>query len=229
MRRLILIVSVFAMLGAQLRASASLPVRGYMALTFDDGPSGAQTELLLDGLAEREVSATFFVCAYRVREHPDNLCRMAREGHEIGLHSCCHAYMHKMSAEQILDDIAECRLAVTEVCGISPVLFRPPGGLCSETLLQAAKQEDLRVILWSVDTLDWNNSLKAGAYSRFVSQAADGQIILMHELSQHSIDTALRAIDRLQSEGWRFCTVSELARRHGVTPEPGKSYLRFGG
>ena len=37
----------------------------YVALTFDDGPSGRFTRRLLDGLAERDAKATFFLCGYR--------------------------------------------------------------------------------------------------------------------------------------------------------------------
>lgn len=44
---------------------------GCLALTFDDGPSGALTERLLDGLRARGVHATFFVCGYRVEQYDD--------------------------------------------------------------------------------------------------------------------------------------------------------------
>ena len=52
-----------------LAALAVLLPRGHaaeprcVALTFDDGPSGALTERLLDGLAARGVHATFFSAA----------------------------------------------------------------------------------------------------------------------------------------------------------------------
>ena len=42
-----------------------------VALTFDDGPSGALTERLLDGLAARGVHATFFLCGYRIDLYPE--------------------------------------------------------------------------------------------------------------------------------------------------------------
>ena len=229
MRRLLCFLMILSLFSFFSTVHASEQPQGYLALTFDDGPSGEQTNRLLDGLKARGVQATFFVCAYRVWEHPENLCRMASEGHEIGLHGCCHAYMHKMSYHEIAEDLVECRLAVTEVCGICPVLFRPPGGLSSHTLLCAAKDENLRVILWSVDTLDWNRSAARGAYRRILSQAGDGEIILMHELSEQSVDTALKAIDKLQADGFCFCTVSELAARKNQILQPGKSYLRFGG
>lgn len=71
-----------------LAALAVLLPRGHaaeprcVALTFDDGPSGALTERLLDGLAARGVHATFFLCGYRIDLYPELAARIAAEGHE---------------------------------------------------------------------------------------------------------------------------------------------------
>ena len=64
----------------------------YLALTFDDGPSGRFTSALLEGLAEREVHATFFLCGYRVDQYPTLASEIAREGHEIGLLGNAHRF-----------------------------------------------------------------------------------------------------------------------------------------
>ena len=112
---------------------------------------GELTEALLDGLRARGVRATFFVCAYRVAQFPQTLCRAAQEGHEIGLHSCCHDYMQNMCRDEAYEDLVSCAQAVTECCGIAPRLFRPPGGLYSSDLLAAARDAGVSVILWSVD------------------------------------------------------------------------------
>ena len=66
MKKLLCLLAVLALLARPLRAEAA-PQR-YLALTFDDGPSGELTEQLLEGLAERQVHATFFVCAYRIAQ-----------------------------------------------------------------------------------------------------------------------------------------------------------------
>ena len=63
MKKLFCLLAALALLAQPLRA-AEEPKR-YLALTFDDGPSGELTERLLEGLAERQVHATFFVCGYR--------------------------------------------------------------------------------------------------------------------------------------------------------------------
>lgn len=199
----------------------------YIAITFDDGPSGDLTQELLDGLAERKVKATFFVCGYRVEQFPECLQRMADEGHEIGLHSCCHDYMQKMTKEEILEDMTDCLLAVKNCCKAEPILFRPPGGLYSESLLHAAKETGTAVILWSVDPRDWDEKNSANVYQTVVDDAAPGAIILMHELSENSVHSALRAIDTLTAQGYCFCTVSELAKAYGKTLEPGEVYRFF--
>ena len=199
----------------------------YIAITFDDGPSGDLTTELLDGLAERQVKATFFVCGYRISEFPDSLRRVAAEGHEIGLHSCCHDYMHKMTKDEITEDITDCAQAVTEACGASPVLFRPPGGLYSDALVTAAAEFGAPIILWSVDPRDWEQGSGQNVYRNVVENASPGAIILMHELSENSVRCALRAIDTLTAQGYCFCTVSELAAVYSQPLTPGGIYRFF--
>ena len=58
----------------------------YVALTFDDGPSGRFTRRLLDGLEERGAKATFFLCGYRLQQYPELAERMVQQGHELGIH-----------------------------------------------------------------------------------------------------------------------------------------------
>ena len=199
----------------------------YIALTFDDGPSGELTQTLLDGLSARGVKATFFVCGYRVEQYPQTLRRIAQEGHALGLHSCCHDYMQNMSYEQALDDLARCAETVERCCGVRARLFRPPGGLTSPALLDAAKSRGLPVILWSVDPMDWDRAHHAGVYETVVQNASPGAVILMHDLFENSVSCALRAIDTLQAQGYRFVTVPELAARAGSALTPGTVYRSF--
>ena len=224
MRRIWAMVLALALLAAPVQASEE---EKWAALTFDDGPSGALTERLLDGLAARGVKATFFVCGYRVAEYPEALRRIAAEGHEIGLHSEKHDYMQKMGYEAVLDDLTRCRAEVAECCGAQARLFRPPGGLYSETVLRASSELDLSVILWSVDPEDWDAKKAASVLPTIRKEVFPGSIILMHDLHGSSIDAALTAIDELTAQGYRFCTVSELAERAGTTLRAGAVYSSF--
>ena len=78
---------------------------GYVALTFDDGPS-RHTERLLDGLAERGVQATFFLLGSRLEGSEALVQRMKAEGHQIGNHSYSHKELGAMTDKAAAEDLA---------------------------------------------------------------------------------------------------------------------------
>lgn len=199
----------------------------YIALTFDDGPTGTLTEQLLDGLNERYVPATFFLCGYRVEEFPELVQRMAEEGHEVAIHGWRHAYLHTMAQEEIREELKGTGDLVEELTGVRPKLFRPPGGLSSDTVLREAEQEGLSAILWSVDPEDWNTHDAGTVVRRVLDKAGDGDILLMHDLSRSSVTAALRVVDQLTAQGYQFCTVSDLAAVRGKNLKAGEKYYKF--
>lgn len=199
----------------------------YVALTFDDGPTGALTGQLLDGLKARYVSATFFLCGYRIDQFPDTVKRMAAEGHELAVHGQTHTYLHNQPSDVVRRELEETITRIESLTGQRPRLFRPPGGLTSQTLLDEAARLDLPVILWSVDPQDWNTHDTAQVTSRIFSGVQDGSIILMHDLSASSVAAALQVIDQLQEQGYQFCTVSELAFLRGQVPQAACCYRCF--
>ena len=68
-----------------------------MALTFDDGPRTSTTSRLLDGLALREIQATFFLVGDRIQGQEALVRRMAEDGHQIGVHSYDHSCISDLS------------------------------------------------------------------------------------------------------------------------------------
>ena len=198
-----------------------------VALTFDDGPSGRFTRALLDGLAERNVKATFFLCGYRIRQYPELAQRIAEEGHEIGCHGFSHDSMATMSRRDIYEEIQSTLALLPE--GSRVKLLRPPGGCCSESVAQVAQALKMPIVQWSVDPKDWAVHDAAIVKARVLQQARDGDIILLHDMSSSSVSAALAIVDTLTARGFRFATVSELAVKKQVPMVAGKSYTDFGG
>lgn len=60
-----------------------------------------------------------------------------------------------------------------------------------------------------------------------MDHARDGDVILLHDMSDSSVDAALEIIDRLEAAGYQFVTVSELARLRGKTMEAGMLVYEF--
>jgi len=201
--------------------------RKYAALTFDDGPAGSRTMALLEGLAARGVHATFFVCGDLAAQDEKTMRAVAAAGHEIGLHTCGHIYMHTMTELEAKQELTRCAERIEAASGVRPQLFRPPGGLYSDAVLSAAQQLEMPVILWSVDPQDWNRKAEKTVLPVLLQETRQGSILLMHELSDNSVACALSAIDRLQSQGYAFCTVSELAEKTGNRLQGGQIYRCF--
>lgn len=225
-RRLTALVLCAALLGAPVRAGEGGAKR-YVALTFDDGPTCALTEQLLDGLKARYVSVTFFLCGYRIDQCPDTVRRMAAEGHELAIHGLTHTYLHNQSAEFVRAELEGTAARIEDLTGTRPRLFRPPGGLTGGPVLEEAAAQGLPIVLWSVDPQDWSTTDTAAVVQRILTHVQDGDIILMHDLGPSSIAAALQVIDQLTEQGYEFCTVSELAALRAAQMEPAMSYRCF--
>ena len=220
MRRIFSGLLCILMLAVPVRADAGTQ---YVALTFDDGPSGRFTRRLLDGLKERDAKATFLLCGYRIENYPQEAARIAAEGHEIGFHGYSHDPMCDMTQAQVTSEIR--KTAALLPGGM--VYLRPPGGKYNEATIAAAKSAGLAILSWSLDPKDWACESSATITARVVEQAKDGDVILLHDMSDSSVTAAFRIIDQLQARGFRFVTASELAQIKGTKLEPGKIYTKF--
>lgn len=197
----------------------------YISITFDDGPSGRYTQRLLAGLEKRNVKATFFLCGYRLETYPALGQQIFEAGHEIGLHSYSHGNMAQMSKKEILGEIAKNMALLPKGC--NAVFLRPPGGNSSDLVAQCAKQTGLALMKWSVDPQDWAHHDAAALEAAVVESVRSGDVILLHDMCDCSIDAALAIIDRLQAQGFRFVTLSQLAQHRGITPQSGTMYCHF--
>lgn len=206
-----------------------MPVRAvdakYVALTFDDGPSGKYTRQLLDGLYDRGVKATFFLCGYRIRQYPDITQRIHDEGHEIGCHGYSHKNMKAMSRRDIAAEIADTQALLPEGC--NPKFLRPPGGCCSDGVRQVAEVRNLAILSWSVDPRDWATRDTAAIETAVLENIQDGDIVLLHDMTASSVQAALDIVDALIEEDFEFVTVSQLAKLRNTRLKPGQVYTRF--
>ncbi len=223
-RKILLLLALLPLVGL---CSANSEERKFVALTFDDGPSGHYTAELLDGLEERGVKATFFLCGYRVDQFPTLTRRIAEAGHEIGTHSDAHKFFSEMSQKELCKDLSSSVDKLREATGQEPTLLRPPGGIYDRKILSRTTCADLPIILWSVDPDDWCCNSSSTITKRVLNKVKDGDIILLHDMSDSSVKAALEIIDRLQEQGYTFLTVSDLAQQSGTELEGGKVYYHF--
>ena len=222
MKRFVALIICFCLLWVPVSAAEN---EKFVALSFDDGPSGKFTRKLLEGLEERGAKATFLLCGYRMEQYPELTERIIEEGHEIGLHGYSHRPMQDMCQRDTVQEIRKAMALLPEGCEVS--FLRPPGGLCSECIQTVAKEFGLSILHWSVDPKDWAIHDAKAIEKAVIRRVRDGDVILLHDMSDSSVEAALKIVDELQEQGFRFVTASELARVRNITLVPGTKYTRF--
>lgn len=178
-----------------------------VALTFDDGPGDA-TEAILQILAEKGVKATFFVLGQCAAEMPELIQKERSAGHEIENHTWNHPDLATLSADQIRDQITR----TSPLIGGSDYL-RPPYGSYNSTVTQVAGSLGIRLVLWDVDTRDWESRNADAIVEQVKVQIRPGAIILMHDGGGDRAATVAalpRVIDWLFDQGYAFATVRQI-------------------
>ena len=179
-------------------------------LTFDDGPYDNTTEAILDVLKEKGVHATFFL-----RHRPDHVAqirREIREGHTLANHS----YSHKIkavyqSADSCIREIRDQQEWLTETVGVTPQIYRFPGG--SPTA--GSKKQAIAAALAAdgLGYVDWNCATGDGlpgalttekAYQNAIGSVGEQKIVvmLMHDYSTATLEALPEIIDTLKAEGY---------------------------
>ena len=161
--------------------------QGYVALTYDDGPT-KYTEATSDALARFGLHAAFFLTGEHIVKNPDAVRALQADGQQIGNHSNTHPDLTKLSDEQWQSEIVENDDIISVTIGEMPTLFRPPYGATNEKIAAYAKGQGLTQALWTLDTNDWSGKT-ASQVDDVVGAAKDGDIILMHDDEDTDIKT----------------------------------------
>lgn len=197
------------------------PNKPMVALTFDDGPSPVFTPEILKVLKENDARGTFFVLGTQAELNPDNLNQIEEGGNEIGNHSYSHLDFTKLVEPALDYQILTTQEIIGRATGKAPLLLRPPYGFVNEDVKEKI---DMPIILWSIDTLDWENRNPDIIFNTILNNVKDGDIILMHDIYQSSVEALIKIIPELKRRGYQLVTVSELARARGIPLESGIVY-----
>ena len=185
-----------------------------VALTFDDGPTAADIDAVLGALAERNVSATFYLNGKDIDASPEALRRIVDAGHEIGNHTWSHRRMVFVSPGTVAEEVESTDAAIRASGYTGPITFRPPYGQKLLTLPLYLAEHDRLTVTWDVSAEDWSGEVQTSAdiVERTVTNTRPGSIILLHPWFGRTVvqESIGPIIDQLQNEGYRFVTVSEL-------------------
>ena len=181
--------------------------KGKVYLTFDEGYENGYTPKILDVLKEKGVSAVFFVTLSYAKAEPELIQRMIDEGHVLGNHSSRHPNMTQISMEEMYAEIADLHNYISENFGYDMYLFRPPEGAFSERSLALLQKMGYRTVCWSFAYAVWdpaNQPEHQKAFERVTKSVHDGEIFLLHAVSETNTAILGDVIDYVRNEGFTF-------------------------
>jgi peptidoglycan/xylan/chitin deacetylase (PgdA/CDA1 family) len=164
------------------------------ALTFDDGPHPRATPAVLEILAQRDASATFFLVGEQVLRDPSLAAEIAARGHAVGLHCHRHRNLLRLPPRSVREDLARAVGAIEDATGVSPALYRPPYGVLNAEALRAARRAGRRTLLWSHWGRDWEaRATPESVASRVTAGVGEGAVLLLHDADDYGAAGCWRA------------------------------------
>jgi len=164
---------------------------------------------MLEEFKKHNCSVTFFVTGKWAENNPELLKEMKAEGHSIQNHGYKHVHFCTLSAEDAKSQIKKAEDVIYNVCGEKTRFFASPYGEQNQTLLQVITELNYELIMWSVDTIDWQRPSPETIVKRVNNKVHNDAIILMHPT-----DPTLKALPDLltylQDNGYELLTIDRI-------------------
>lgn len=190
-------------------------------LTFDDGPDPAYTARISEMLSLNGHRATFFMVGKNAVNNPQIVHEVLSAGHAIGSHSFEHRKQWETNTLDLMEDYRKGHDQLQSVAGLKVDLFRPPYGYNDRRSVAFCRKNNLRLILWSIDSFDWQETATALSVSEVVlSEARPGAIVLMHDSifdnpkvknREHSVSALSTILDHFDCNNWKSVAVPSAA------------------
>lgn len=182
---------------------------GKLSLTFDDGPNENSLEVL-DVLKKSGQKATFFCIGSRIEERPDIFNRMIAEGHEVGNHGYSHnRFSPFYSRKKIELELVQTNALIKKHTGKKNKIYRPPFGVTNPRIADVVKKLKLKVIGWSVRSLDTIKS-KEQAVEKIKAGLKPGAVILLHDDRTTCVPILLEVLKLMERKSLHSVTVTDL-------------------
>lgn len=160
-------------------------------------------------LKKHHVQATFFITGRWAKNNGPMVQRIANEGQGIGNHGFSHPHVNNLSLDENIEEIRQTENALYQFTKRHTMFYAPPYGEYNDTVLAAAARSNLRTVLWSIDTMDWQNPAPDWIISRLRNMPHNGAIILMHP-TPVTVKVLPDILQNLSGQGYEIVPLEKL-------------------
>lgn len=184
-----------------------------VSITFDDGPDSTITPAILDIFRRNNIKANFFFLGTQVDFFPNVVRKAYDEGHIILNHSLNHPYFTGLDPQSIKSQVILTENRIKGIIGRKPAIVRPPYGAVNDKTLLAIRETNSKVIIWSIDSMDWVRGIETqNVVKNVLNNVRPGDVILMH--SGVNQNTSLKALPEvikgLKENSYKIVGLGEL-------------------
>ena len=213
-----LAIVVFAVLNAVTAGADDVKIPIYcvergdnkIALTFDCAWGNSNTDELLKILSDANAKATFFVTGEFCDNYPEDVKKFYDAGHSVQNHSDAHPHVEGMNINSLIEDTRECSRKIKMITGEEPTLYRAPYGEYDDTVMTTIEGMGLKVIQWSVDSIDWEDPDPYTIYDRTTTKTKSGSILLFHNDLDNTTQALPEVLTELLQQGFEFVAVEDM-------------------
>ncbi|KAJ9126212.1 hypothetical protein QFC24_001935 [Naganishia onofrii] len=195
---------------------------GVLALSFDDGPTAATTNLT-NFIKKNQISASHNMIGSHIVELPTQFQQIIASGGHLSVHTWSHMHNSALTDEQILAEIGWCMQVIYDNSGLVPKFWRPPyGDLDNRVRFIAENVFNLITVTWNRDSRDW---AIPSLFDQTVQKSVDevrsyvngskspGMNILEHELNNACVTVFETVYTDYVNDGWDIRNLVSLVGR----------------
>lgn len=156
-----------------------------------------------------DAKVTFFVTGKWAQKNPDLLKQMYKAGHSIQNHGYKHLHFNSLSPEQGSAEIKKAEEIITRITGQKSIYFASPYGEFNQNVVAAADKSGYKLIMWSVDTIDWQRPQPETIVNRVMKKVHNDAIILMHP-TEPTAKALPEMLKQLQAEKYKMLTIDKV-------------------
>lgn len=182
-----------------------------IAITFDDGPNLEYTPKVLALLRQYNAKATFFCIGKHIEAHSKLVKQILEEGHVVGNHTYSHSNNFGiLSTEKVKAELEQTNTVFENITGLKLRLYRPAFGVTNPNIKRAIQTLQLQPVGWSKRSLDTTNRSQDVILKRITKRLKPGDVILLHDTSQKTVDTLEQLLLFLQKQKLKSVSIDTL-------------------
>ncbi len=164
---------------------------------------------MLEEFEKHEAKVTFFVTGVWAEKNSDMIKKIDKAGHSVQNHGYKHVHFNSLAESEAINQIKKAEEIIYKIIEKRSKFFASPYGEQNRQIMQAVSSIDYDLIMWSIDTIDWQKPDPETIVKRVTNKLHNDAIILMHP-TEPTVQALPELLGSIKADGYRMVTIDQL-------------------